>query len=245
MFICWLFSQDISKLNWNWTPVIYPSHFKTFNKNDSSNKETNKKLVDHLSSLRPDATLYRTRSLIKPPPPRSSWELLLDEYLKDPNDRSLGPLNLSPSTEPAAFHLFSELTSPDPTQAPFIPSPYPPQSSSTQQRSYPTSSSLPARRCQMTLDELVYLVSQVGRADLYREMVQYLQVQRTVSTSSPVPPSPSPARHMNQSVSHNAHLIRSSSSSRERTDRESHYSSQVQEKLIKKLHRLTIKAKMR
>ena len=40
----------------------------------------------------------------------------------------------------------------------------------------------------MTLDELVYLISQVGRSDLYREMVQYIKTQQlsTISSSHPI-----------------------------------------------------------
>ena len=227
-------------LNSDWILEICSSHLKTFTQTDPSQKGMDKNPVDNLSSSRPRADVYRTRSLIKPPPPRSSWELLLDEYLKDPNARSVGSPNLTAPPQPPAFHLFSQPASPDTFQQPFIPSPYPPPLPSPRYGTYPTSSELPPRRCQMTLDELVYLVSQVGRADLYREMVQYVKAQPTTSTSSPLPPSPSPSQHMNQSVNYNAHPMRSSSS-----NQESYFSSHVQDELIQKLRRLTMNAMLR
>ena len=114
-------------------------------------------------------SLMRTKSLIKPPPPRSSWELLLEDYLKDPSPNSTFTPEVSPKTD------FLSSSSPILLES-SIPSPYPP--STTEKKSI-----LSARRYQITLDELVYLISQVGRADLYREMVQYIKTQN-ISPSS-------------------------------------------------------------
>lgn len=116
-----------------------------------------------------NSSLTRTKSLIKPPPPRSSWELLLEDYLKDPSPNS----TFTPETSPKNEFLSS--SSPIVLEH-SIPSPYPPSTTGK------TSISSP-RRYQITLDELVYLISQVGRADLYREMVQYIKTQH-VSPSS-------------------------------------------------------------
>ena len=144
------FWKNTSILNSDWVLEICRSHFRTFNQNDSSQKGMDKKLVDHLSSSRPRTDVYRTRSLIKPPPPRSSWELLLDEYLKDPNARSVGSPNLTAVPQPPAFHLFSQPASPDTFEPPFLPSPYPAQLPSTRHAAYQMNSDLPRRRCQLT-----------------------------------------------------------------------------------------------
>ena len=136
----------------------------------------NRKFIQNTSNLSPSATIPRIKSLIKPPPSRNSWELLLDDYLKDPNLKSKFSPVLSPSYEqptpssPQSIHSY-------PIEQPFIPNPY------------PTNPSLPPRRYRMNLDELVYVISQVGRSDLYREMVQYIKAQSTsigMSTSHPI-----------------------------------------------------------
>lgn len=124
--------------------------------------------MQNTSNLSPSAAIPRIKSLIKPPPSRNSWELLLDDYLKDPNLKS----KFSPVFSPHSY----------PIEQPFITN-YPPQDS------YPTNVSLPPRRYRMNLDELVYVISQVGRSDLYREMVQYIKAQSTsigMSTSHPI-----------------------------------------------------------
>jgi hypothetical protein len=132
----------------------------------------NKKLVEN-SSL----NIPRIKSLIKPPPSRTSWELLLDDYLKDPNFKS----KLSPNNSQLykqSTHPSSQPTSPNPFQQTFISSSY------SQYPPCQTKSFLPPRRYQMTLDELVYLISQVGRSDLYREIVQYIKTQPLPTSSN-------------------------------------------------------------
>ncbi|CAF1514420.1 unnamed protein product [Didymodactylos carnosus] len=47
-------------------------------------------------------------------------------------------------------------------------------------------STLPSRRCEVTLNELVYLISQVGRSDLYHEIVLYMKKQQQ-QTSPTIP----------------------------------------------------------
>lgn len=145
----------------------------------------NKKFVQKTSNLSPSAAIPRIKSLIKPPPSRASWELLLGDYLKDPNLKSKFSPIPSPSYEqstppsPQSAHLYS-------TEQPFSPN-YPPQYSFTD--SHPTKPSLPPRRYRMNLDELVYVISQVGRSDLYREMVQYIKAQSTslgIPSSHPI-----------------------------------------------------------
>lgn len=134
--------------------------------------------------MRPLST--RMKSLIKPPPARNSWELLLEDYLKDPKFKT----NL---TSQLSFHKMSttpssQTNSPDHFQQTFVPSSdheYPMYSASipSQQQCF-----LPPRRYKMTLDEIVYLISQVGRSDLYRELVQYINTQQpsTLSNISPL-----------------------------------------------------------
>ncbi|CAF1154315.1 unnamed protein product [Adineta steineri] len=126
----------------------------------------------------------QTKSLIKPPPPRTSWELLLDDYLKDPNFKT----NLTSQLSPDNF---------SPHQQTFIPS----YSSCIPCK---TKSYIPPRRYQMTLDDIVYLISQVGRSDLYREMVQYVKAQQPPSTSS---------HSNNKSMNMNAYVTETSTES--------------------------------
>ena len=132
----------------------------------------NREFIRNTSNLSPSSTIPRIKSLIKPPPSRTSWELLLDDYLKDPNLK----LKFSPSASPSYKQSFIPPQSAFsyPTEPAFIPN-YAPQSSFS--HSYPTNSPLPPRRYHMDLDELVYLISEVGRSDLYREIVQHIQVQ--------------------------------------------------------------------
>jgi len=122
-------------------------------------------LVENPSKLNSSPNISRIKSLIKPPPPRTSWELLLDDYLKDPNFHSTLTEKLLPNNSPP----YQQTTLPS-SQYPFcIPC--------------QTKSCLPPRRYEMTLDELVYLISQVGRSDLYREMVQYIKTTSNISSS--------------------------------------------------------------
>ncbi|CAF1073672.1 unnamed protein product [Adineta ricciae] len=151
----------------------------------TNQKKTNEKPVESTTRNIPSPVISRTKSLIKPPPPRLSWELLLDDYLRDPNFQSATTLNPSPPTLPTA----------PPT---VVPSYY---QSHSQCFPCQTQFYIPPRRYQMTLDELVYLISQVGRCDLYREMVQYIKTQ-------PAPPSSnlnasSTKRSINQSDASN------------------------------------------
>lgn len=137
-------------------------------------------------NLRAPKQIPRIKSLIKPPPPRNSWELLLDDYLKDPNLLA----NLTPKSSPNSPQSYQQQTSPTSpsnftnshrTTAAFYPS---------QQLNYtscPTcqqKSSFPPRRYEINLDELVYLISQIGRADFYREMVQFIQTQQLSSVTN-------------------------------------------------------------
>ncbi|CAF1078628.1 unnamed protein product [Adineta ricciae] len=139
-------------------------------KRDRTNqKKTNEKLVENTTRNIPSPAISRTKSLIKPPPPRLSWELLLDDYLKDPSFQSATTLNPSSPTLPT----------PPPT---VIPSYY---QSYSQCLPCQTQLYLPPRRYQMALDELVHLISQVGRCDLYREMVQYIKTQPAPLSSNP------------------------------------------------------------
>ncbi len=122
-------------------------------------------MVENPSKLNSSANISRIKSLIKPPPPRTSWELLLDDYLKDPNFKSTLTSKLSPNNS-------------QPYQQTTLPSSHYPFCIPCQ-----TKSCLPPRRYEMTLDELVYLISQVGRSDLYREMVQYIKTTSNLSSS--------------------------------------------------------------
>ena len=180
-------------------------------------------MVDNAST----SNLSRIKSLIKPPPPRTSWELLLDDYLKDPNFKS----NLTPTISSPIKQLnlsSSQPISSNPFQQTFIPSP-----------SYSScipcqiKSSLPPRRYEMTLDELVYLISQVGRSDLYREMVQYIKTQQLSSTSNMSSPYPL----------NNSSNINSYSTIRSTDNKKDNFSSQVQDGLIRKLNRLKLNRK--
>jgi hypothetical protein len=131
-------------------------------------------LVENTLKFNPSPNIPRIKSLIKPPPSRTSWELLLDDYLKDPNFKSdLSPNNSQSYKQPIDPSL----------QQTFIPSSYPQYPLYSSDISYQTKSFLPPRRYQISLDELVYLISQVGRSDIYREMVQYIKIQQ-LSTSS-------------------------------------------------------------
>ena len=192
--------------------------------------------------------LSRSKSLIKPPPPRLSWELLLEDYLKDPNPTLSRIPNIPPSSTGFDHQSpHNELLAPEiPIQSSFIPSPYPPPPPPSGRISS-SKSTLPPRRYQMTLDELVYLISQVGRADLYREMVQYVKAQKS-SLSSKYSPSlsPSPIQQSNQAVNFNAHPSQQSMdslTSNEEINGETTttFSTEVQDELIRKLHRLTMK----
>ena len=129
-------------------------------------------MVENAFLSQPTSNISRIKSLIKPPPPRSSWELLLKDYLEDPSPQPTFTPDSSPSPNPL----------PIPIKEKSIPSPYPPSS-------FTERSTLPPRRYQMILDELVYLISQVGRADLYREMVQYIKTQNSAKDFSPSSPS--------------------------------------------------------
>ena len=176
------------------------------------------------SKLSPSPNISRIKSLIKPPPPRTSWELLLDDYLKDPNFKS----NLTPKTSQS--HKQSTTPSPqpvshDPFQQTFIPS------SNYQDPRYSSciscqrKSSLPPRRYEMTLDELVYLISQVGRSDLYREMVQYIS-------------NISPPHSTNKSSNMNAYSPTKSTESvffNKHQRKNSHVPSRIQDELIKSI----------
>jgi hypothetical protein len=173
----------------------------------------------------------RIKSLIKPPPPRTSWELLLDDYLKDPNFKTNLSPNISPSNEQPNIPL-SQPISPNLFQQTFIPSPYYQYPSYSSCVSCQTKPSLPPRRYQMTLDELVYLISQVGRSDLYREMIQYIKTQQlppTANVSSPHPP--------NKSFNINACSTIRSADQKKKKDL---FSSEVQDRLIRKLNRLKL-----
>lgn len=186
--------------------------------------------------------------MIKPPPPRLSWELLLEDYLKDPEPKLTSTPNVSgPMLAPtsAAFpQPFYDQPSTQENQnlLPFLPPPYPLPPRTTR-------STLPPRRYQMTLDELVYLVSQVGRADLYREMVQYIKAQKIPlsSPSKPSPsPSPSPAQpRLAQGFNLNAHASKTSTtlfrSKEETIGQTTQFPIEVQDELIRKLHHLTMK----
>ena len=149
-------------------------------------KKTNKKLVESKSKLNTSNNLTRIKSLIKPPSSsRYSWELLLDDYLEDPNLKFNLMLKLSPDNFPLheqSNHPLPQSFSPNSFQQTFTPSSY---NQYPQYSSYIPYQTLPPRRYQMTLDELVYLISQVGRSDLYREMVQYIKSQQ-LSTSSTI-----------------------------------------------------------
>jgi len=134
-------------------------------------------LVENTSKFNPSPNIPRIKSLIKPPPSRTSWELLLDDYLKDPNFKS----NLTPKLLPNNSQSYKQPIDPSPQQ-PFIPSSYPQYPLYSSCIPCQTKSFLPPRRYQVTLDELVYLISQVGRSDFYREMVQYIKTQQ-LSTS--------------------------------------------------------------
>jgi hypothetical protein len=177
-------------------------------------------LVENTSTLNPSPNISRTKSLIKPPPPRTSWELLLDDYLKDPNFK----LNLTPKISQS--HQQSTLppsqpASPHPVQPAFVPSSnyqYPLYSSCVpcQRKSF-----LPPRRYEMNLDEIVYLISQVGRSDIYREMVQYIKTQQLSNISS--------SHSINKSSNINAYSTRKSP--------------RIQDELTKKLNRLKLNKK--
>ena len=78
----------------------------------------------------------------------------------------------------------------------------------------------------MTLDELVYLISQVGRSDLYREMVQYIKTQQSSNISSPHP--------TNKSSNINAYSTKRPKKSLLLNNKNSHCSCQVQDEWIKK-----------
>ncbi|CAF1232626.1 unnamed protein product [Rotaria magnacalcarata] len=126
------------------------------------------------------------KSLIKPPPPRNSWELLLDDYLKHSNVKTNLPFELSPNSPPLkqqSTNPLSQPVSPNLFHETFLPSSYYQYPQYSSYAPYEISSCLPPRRYKMTLDELVHLISQVGRSDLYREMVQYVKAQQT-STST-------------------------------------------------------------
>jgi hypothetical protein len=190
--------------------------------------EMNKKLVENTSKLTASSTIPRIKSLIKPPPSRTSWELLLDDYLKDPNLKS----NLTSKPSPNAWHSYQQSTHlSNPIQPIFIPSSYPQYSFYD---SYESKSSLPPRRYQMNLDELVYLISQVGRSDLYREMVQYIETQQLQTTS-------------NLSSSHSVHQASNINACSFFLDRKKHkpyFSAQMQDELIKKLTQLKMNRKV-
>jgi hypothetical protein len=175
----------------------------------------NKNLVENTAKLTPSSTIPRIKSLIKPPPSRSSWELLLGDYLKDPNLKS----NLTSKSSPNPLHSYQQQSTLHSSQS--IPFSY---------SQYETKSSLPPRRYQMNLDELVYLISQVGRSDLYREMVQYIKTQQLPTTS-------------NLSSSHQASNINACSTSQsffldKKKKSKSYFYPQVQDELIKKLIQL-------
>lgn len=140
----------------------------------------NKKLEENTSKLSPSSNIPRIKSLIKPPPPRTSWELLLDDYLKDPNFKLNSTSKLSPNNFQST-HFSSQPTTPNLFQQTINPFSY---------SQYQAKSSFPPRRYQMTLDELVYLISQVGRSDLYREMVQYIKSQQLPTSSNISSPHP-------------------------------------------------------
>ena len=156
----------------------------TFTRNGKTEeKKTNKKLVNVTPAANPSPSGSRMKSLIKPPIPRSSWELLLDDYLKSDLTPNLSP-NISPS-----IHTFAPLSpsrsvtpSPNPQHI-FVPSPRYEYPFGLPQRTEATDWPVPPRRYQIPLDEMVYLISQVGRADLYREMVQYINTQPLSSTA--------------------------------------------------------------
>jgi hypothetical protein len=172
----------------------------------------NKRLVDNTGKLTPSSPIPRIKSLIKPLPSRRSWELLLDDYLKDPNLKS----NLTSQPIPS-----------NPIQPTFVPLSYP---------SYETNRSpLPPRRYQMNLDELVYLISQVGRSDLYREMVQFIKAQQLPTTASSHP--------VHQASNVNACSTDQSFFLDRNMKHKPYFSPQVQDELIKKLTQLKINRK--
>ncbi|CAF0880606.1 unnamed protein product [Rotaria sordida] len=202
----------------------------------------NKKLVKNISKFNPSKNLSRIKSLIKPPPPRTSWELLLDDYLKDPNFKSNLTPKLSPNNSPSYKQSTLPLSQPVssiPFQQTFIPSSYYQYPLYSSYIPYQTKSCLPPRRYQMSLDELVYLISQVGRSDLYREMVQYIKAQQ-LSTSSNI----SSSHINNRSSNMNANSKRTTTDKfllNNMKKKHCHISSQVQDELIKKVNRLKIK----
>jgi hypothetical protein len=174
--------------------------------------------------------MSRTKSLIKPPPPRTSWELLLDDYLQDPNFQSFSTLKPSPDASPTYQQSTTPVSS-GPTPQAFIPLFYPQY---VPYVPYPTRPRLPPRRYQMTLDELVYLVSQVGRCDLYREMVQQIKSQPLPTPSSPLLKPTNlnayPGRRFRQTISLNDG----------KKERKSHRSRRTADELIKELNRLKL-----
>ncbi|CAF3348021.1 unnamed protein product [Rotaria sp. Silwood1] len=184
------------------------------------------------------------KSLIKPPPPRTSWELLLDNYLKDPNFKSSLTPKLSPNNSPSYTKSTLPLPqpiSPSPFQQTFIPPSYYQNPLYSSYVSHQTKPCLPPRRYRMTLDELVYLISQVGRSDLYREMVQYLKAQQ-LSTSSNIS-----SEFNNKPSNMNANPKRTIKNSflLNNFKKQYHGSLQIQDELIKKLNQLKINKKIK
>ncbi len=190
-------------------------------------------MVENTSKLTPSSNIPRIKSLIKPPPPRTSWELLLDDYLKDPNFKS----NLTPNNFQQSTHPSSQPISPNPFQQTFIPSSHSPYSSCNPCE---RTSILPPRRYQMTLDELVYLISQVGRSDLYREMVQYIKTQQ-LPTSTNI----SSSHPINKPSNMNACSSGTCTESFFLNNNQPHFSSRTQDELIKKLTQLKLNRKIK
>ena len=180
----------------------------------------NKRFADKNEKLTPSSTIPRIKSLIKPPPSRSSWELLLDDYLKDPNLKSNLTSQHSPNPSPQPIPS-------SPIQSTFNPLSYPPNET--------IRSSLPPRRYQMSLDELVYLISQVGRSDLYREMVQYIKTQQLPTASS---------HPVHQASNINAYSTDQSFFLDRNDKQKPYFSPQVQDELIKKLTQLKTSRKL-
>jgi hypothetical protein len=96
----------------------------------------------------------------------------------------------------------------------------------------------------MTLDELVYLISQVGRSDLYREMVQYIKTQQ-FPISSNISSSSHP---INKASNINACSTRRSTESfflHNNKKKKPQFSLRVQDELINKLTQLKINRKIK
>lgn len=113
--------------------------------------------------------LSRTKSLIKPAPNRSSWELLLKDYLEDQNYKKHQSQLKTESFQTIVHESRAQMmANRSPSRELF---------SSVDHFQREGKREIPPRRYQITLEELVFLISQVGRVDFYREIVDFIEQQ--------------------------------------------------------------------